>query len=502
MLAFVAVACGHNQLSDSSHKEEDLHHEDAGTVTTLFTDNTEFFIEHDRLHMGKESEFHVYVTHLGTYKPYASGTLTIRLDNTDATAEEPVKSGIFHVGLVPPRTGEFEVIYTLNSGSLKETVSGHIKVYADHQEMNGPTEEHDGHEGDNHEPAEAGNEPGEIIYPKEQAWKNDFMVSLVRPGPFSSVIISSGEILAMPGEKKNISANSGGIVVFNEKKLVQGSPVKKGQLLFTLNSSSFTEDNTGLQLQESLNSFTRSKSEYERHRDLFASRVISERRFIESRTRYTADSLLYYSLASNISGEGLRVTSPVSGYIHQLNVSEGQYVGTGDLLVTISSNKVLLLRADLPQQFYSHLPEIVTANFRPAYTEKTYAVEDLNGKLLARGSSVAENDHYIPVYFEVENDGTLLEGAFAEFFLKSGRRRNTMTVPVDALLEEQGTYYLYVQVTGDSYTKRVVKPGENDGKRIVIQEGINPGERVVTEGAILLKAAATVTTVTGHSHNH
>ncbi len=242
----------------------------------------------------------------------------------------------------------------------------------------------------------------------------------------------------MPGEKKSVSANSGGIVIFNEKNLVQGSPVKKGQFLFTLSSSAFTEDNTELQLQESLNSFTRSKSEYERHRGLYASRVISERRYIESRTRYTADSLRYYSLAANTNGDGLRVISPVSGYIHQLNVSEGQYVKTGDLLVTISSNKVLLLRADVPQQFYNHLHEIETANFRPAYTDQTYSVEDLNGRLLARGSSVAENDHYLPVYFEVENDGSLLEGAFAEFFLKSTSRINCLTVPVDALLEEQG----------------------------------------------------------------
>jgi len=255
-------------------------------------------------------------------------------------------------------------------------------------------------------------------------------------------------------------------------------------------------------LRESLNNFTHSKSEFERHRELFANKVISERRYIESRTRYTADSLHYYSLAANTSGEGFKVNSPVSGYIHQLNVSEGQYVRTGDLLVTISSNKVLLLRADVPQQFYNQLQGIETANFRPAYTDHIYSVHDLNGRLLARGSSVAENDHYIPVYFEVENDGSLLEGAFAEFFLKSSGGTNRLTVPVDALLEEQGSYYLFVQLTGESFTKRVVKPGENDGKKIEILEGIKPGERVVTKGAILLKASTTVTAVAGDGHHH
>lgn len=500
LLLFFSYACGSNSLSGPFHEEEGHRHEDALSESTLFTDNSEFYIEHDLLQKGKESAFLVHVTRLESYEPCLSGTLSIRLDNTEVTAELE-RPGIFHMELTPLKEGEFEVIYTLNPGPYEETVSDHIHIAGDHQIIHETPNDHN-HEGESHEPAETGHDPGEILYPKEQSWKNDFMVSMVRPVPFSSVILTSGEILAMPGEKKNVSANSGGILVFNEKNLVQGSPVKKGQLLFTISSSTFTEDNRELQLQESLNSFAQSKSEYERHLELYASRVISERLYIESRSRYTADSLRYYSLASNISEQGLRVTSPVSGYIHQLNVSEGQYVETGELLVTISSNKVLLLRADLPQQFYSHLEEIETANFRPAYTAQTYGVEDLNGRLLARGSSVAENDHYLPVYFEVENDGSLLEGSFTEFFLKSRNRKSTITVPVDALLEEQGAYYLYVQVTGESYTKRAVKPGENDGKKIEILEGLKPGERVVTEGTILLKAAATVTSVTGDGHNH
>ncbi len=69
-------------------------------------------------------------------------------------------------------------------------------------------------------------------------------------------------------------------------------------------------------------------------------------------------------------------------------------------------------------------------------------------------------------------------------------------------MEDQGTHYVYVQVTGESYTKRAVSTGANDGRLIEIQKGLKPGERVVSRGVILVKAASVVTGVVGHGHNH
>ncbi len=77
----------------------------------------------------------------------------------------------------------------------------------------------------------------------------------------------------------------------------------------------------------------------------------------------------YYSLAESTSENGLQVLAPASGTIHELNVSEGEYIETGEVLLTLSSDKVLLLRADLPQQFHLIAGEIKDANFRLAYSQ-------------------------------------------------------------------------------------------------------------------------------------
>ena len=115
---------------------------------------------------------------------------------------------------------------------------------------------------------------------------------------------------------------------------------------------------------------------------------------------------------------------------------------------------------------------------------------------------MAENDHYLPIIFKLENDGQLLEGAFAEVYLQAKELSDILAVPSTALAEEQGGAYLYVQLTGESYTRRFVTTGENDGLYVEITGGLNAGERVVTRGVMLVKAASMATGVVGDGHSH
>ena len=74
--------------------------------------------------------------------------------------------------------------------------------------------------------------------------------------------------------------------------------------------------------------------------------------------------------------------------------------------------------------------------------------------------------------------------------------------PQTAISEEQGEQYVYVQVTGESYTKRAITSGTNDGQLTEVISGLIPGERVITRGVMLVKASSLVTGVVGHGHSH
>jgi len=493
VIAALVFACSsrHKSLQAADNPK----HADEASQFTLFSEHLEFFIEHEPLEAGKESAFLVHVTNLNTYKPVETGHISISIDGVSVTSGQPRHQGIFEVPFLPKKAGAFHATYTCQSEELDESTEGHVHIFQDHEDLHSEEESAGGH-------SHGSEAEGEISFLKEQAWNSDFMVSELREEAFYSVIPTSGEILAMPGEKKNVAANGKGMVLFASRNLVQGSPVRQGEHLFTISSESMLENNIELQYQEYLNSFEKSRSEYLRHKKLYARGAISERQFINTRAEYQADSLRFYNLKANTTSEGLKIVAPVTGTIHELNVSEGQFIDVGEIMVIISSNRTLLIRADLGQQHFDQLNAIETANFRPAYSDQVYSVEELNGKLLATGTSVAENDHYLPVMFEVQNDGRILEGAFTEVYLKSARKDSCLILPQTALTEEQGEFYVYIQRTGESYSKAAVTTGSHDGKYVEITGGLNPGERVVTEGVMLLKAASMVSGVVGHGHSH
>ena len=483
----IVSSCGGHPDSHL-HEDEAQPHQAITYSSTLFTDSTEFFIEYEALIKQEESHFLIYVTRLQSYKPYHSGKLSIQISGHKVEADRPERPGIFELHFTPESEGIFQITYELKTDDLLESVKDSILVIGDHEDADELEDEDD--------------LPGEIHFLKEQAWNSSFMVRRIDPVSFSSVVTTSGELLAMPGEKHNIIAKSPGIVLFENKNLVQGSNVEHGQNLFTISGQDLLEKNVGVHYQEAMNNFLKSKSEYMRHMKLYTGNIISEKQFVETQTRYLNDSTHYYSLSANASAIGLKVYASLKGSLHELNVSEGQYVDIGQILATISTNQVLLLRADVPQQFYPQIKEIETAHFRPAYASKTYTVQELNGRLLAKGSSVAENNHYIPVYFEVLNDGTLLEGAFVECYLKTSNRPDQLVVPYSAILEEQGSYYLYVQENGEIYHKRAITTGGSDGLQFAVTSGLLTGERIVTEGTMLVKAASMAKAVAAQKHQH
>ena len=104
--------------------------------------------------------------------------------------------------------------------------------------------------------------------------------------------------------------------------------------------------------------------------------------------------------------------------------------------------------------------------------------------------------------FEFDNKASLIPGAYVEIFLLSEPRENVISIPVSALTEEQGAFFVYVKLDNECYKKQPVVKGVSDGERVEIIEGIHDGDAVVTKGAIHVKLASASKSIPGHTHNH
>ena len=173
----------------------------------------------------------------------------------------------------------------------------------------------------------------------------------------------------------------------------------------------------------------------------------------------------------------------------------------GEPLASISQNKKIVLKADVAQNYFSKLSSILSANFITV-EHHAYNTSDLNGKVLAYGKSVNNNQPFIPITFEIDNHGEILPGSFVEVFLKSNPIPAAIVIPKSALIEEQGLFYVYVQLEGESFTKREVKLGGTDGINVHILSGLDEGERVVTLGAYNIKLSVASGSLPAHGHEH
>ena len=82
------------------------------------------------------------------------------------------------------------------------------------------------------------------------------------------------------------------------------------------------------------------------------------------------------------------------------------------------------------------------------------------------------------------------------------QRAEALAVPASALVEEDGRVVAFVQVSGETFQKRDLTLGIQDGDFIQVLSGLAPGERVVTKGAYAIRLASVSTTIPAHGHAH
>lgn len=182
--------------------------------------------------------------------------------------------------------------------------------------------DHDGHdheaEGHDHEAEEAGRaghdhgaggdtHAGEIVFTKAQAAQTDFELFEVQPVTFNEVIPTSGRIMAAQGDEASVVAPVGGVVSFTNKKIADGTPVGRGETLFTISSKEMAE---GDYVARTRSTYEQAKAAFERAENLVKDKIISQSDYEQSRLAYENAKTAYDAVAGKTSARGTRVTAP------------------------------------------------------------------------------------------------------------------------------------------------------------------------------------------------
>lgn len=373
-------------------------------------------------------------------------------------------------------------------------------IHTEH-EHNGHEHEIHAHKGGNHatENAEHEGHTDEIIFTQEQAARTEFKVEEVYLGPFNQIIKTTGQILPAPGDESVIVATTSGIISYADNKLAAGTAVKQGVSLFNITTKDLGEGDYYTRIYAN---YKKTKAEYKRAQKLIADKIVSQKEFETITLNYQNAQIAYDAISGKQSAKGVSIKNPLTGFIKNISVKDGEYVTAGQAIATISQNKRLVLRADVSERHYPSLRNIRSANFQTPYDNRVYELTRLSGKLLSVGKAARENTFFIPVTFEFDNQGDVIPGSFVEIYLISSPVENVISIPITALTNEMGYFYVYKQLDAEGYKKQEVKIGANDGKNVQILSGLHAGERIVTQGAYQVKMASASASIPGHTHNH
>jgi membrane fusion protein, multidrug efflux system len=184
------------------------------------------------------------------------------------------------------------------------------------------------------------------------------------------------------------------------------------------------------------------------------------------------------------------IHSPISGVIGFLQVDEGNLVGRGDatLLATVSAADPLLVDFSVSEVEYLKLTDPETAGHRAGNLRFDLLLSDesvhpYQGTFRVLDRTVDPTTGTLKVEAAFPNPGGYLRpGQFARLRVAVEEKENAILVPQRAVQELQGAKTVMVVDDQNMVTVRSIKLGDKADKEVVVLDGLNPGDRVIVEG--------------------
>ena len=296
-------------------------------------------------------------------------------------------------------------------------------------------------------------------------------------------LTSVGNVRAFRGVE--LSTELAGLVA--SVPIKSGQDVKEGELLIKLNDVSDVAQLNSLKALADL-----AKVINERDRQQLAIQAISKNVFDTSAADAKSKQAQVEQQTALVAKKNLK--APFSGRIGIVSINPGQYVNSGDKLLTLQTLDPIFVDFNLPQNNAEQIKvgqevEVTTDAFKDA---------SFTGRITAVSPKVDTNTRNIQVEAQLANpDKKILPGMFANVNIKIGDQVKFLTLPQTAVTyNPYGSTVFIAKSAGkkDKQGKEIleaqqvfVTTGATRGDQVAILKGVEEGATVVTSGQLKLK---------------
>ncbi|MES2784187.1 MAG: efflux RND transporter periplasmic adaptor subunit [Pseudomonadota bacterium] len=338
------------------------------------------------------------------------------------------------------------------------------------------------------------------------------------PAEVGVITVATGEVglvNELPGRLEasrvaQVRARAAGIV--QKRHFREGSDVRQGQLLFSIDSAPYAAAQAGAQatLARAQASLGQASALAERYKPLVEANAISKQEYANAVAAQKAAEAEVAAGRAAVRTAGINlnyatVTAPISGRIGRALVTEGALVGQGEATpmamiqqthpmyvnFTQSAADVLKMRSALAQGKIQRAGGLDGALVRVVLEDGTEYPQP--GKLLFSDLSVDPTSGQITLRAEVPNaNGVLLPGLYVRVRLEQAKAGNAVLLPQQAVTRTpQGDTVMVVGADG-KVAPRTIRIGNEQNGQWVVMDGLKAGEQVMVDGFQKLQPGATV----------
>lgn len=321
----------------------------------------------------------------------------------------------------------------------------------------------------------------EVVLPKESQFLFDIRTQLARPDSLTTRRTLLGVVTAAPGgEGQLVAPQAGRLVSLNVRV---GQTVRAGQTLAVLDQTLDATQQIGLSTgtanaQAELRAAEQDYARLQSIADIAARKDVVAAGLRLRQARQNAGIL-------NGQGRQRRValTAPISGTVDVFTLAMGQQVTAGQPLLSVINPSKLAVTA-----------QVFADDLGPVQAASGFVVEGLQGEVRAPARLVSFSNVVNPV----NQARQLVLAASGRSGLRPGQRVNVrvqaragrprLAVPTSAVTDVAGKPAVFIHTAPEVFKLRFVQPGPADDQQTVILNGLQPGERVVTQNTYQLKS--------------
>ncbi len=308
--------------------------------------------------------------------------------------------------------------------------------------------------------------------PPVRSVQSDYIVAKL--DTFRNEVITTAEVL--PYESVTLRAPVSGTVL--NIYFEEGATVREGDLLIRLDDRAWKAQMEGLRVE-----YGSIEKELERYQRLLELDGASQQQVENATARLATLKAQMEQLRVNIELANIR--APFGGQVGLRNFSLGSYMNQGEEITTLAQIDKLKVNFNLPERYRPDISNGDVVSLRvegDTFPASVYAIDpiiDVNSRTL-QARAILEKP-----------EKSVMPGVFAETILPTQVLENAIVLPSQVVVPEIEAQTVYV-VSNGTAQRRVVTISGRTSDMVLITEGVQPGDTVITTGLMSVKDGSPV----------